>query len=189
MYFVPILFASAAMLIYPSWTVGGVVALLSWFYLQFAGRKLHREELSTITTELAFRTLSVKALAINGDYDDITYDVHQVNTPDLPENSIMRARLRNAAGASHDGWKEAARRVRRGAKNDPAKLHTLLNGLVIQLTSQPSARTPVQGVYNLTKEVQLFLLEVAKMWGIGPNNLRSILDKRHVPVRKDIAFK
>lgn len=189
MYFVPALLAAAALLVYPSWTVALVVAILSWLYLRYAGSKPRAAELSRIRLELAFRTLSVKALAISGDYDQVTYDVHAVNTPDLAENSSLRALLRDAAGATHDGWKDAARRVRRGARKDPAELHTLLTGLVIQMTSQPSARVAGGAHYVLSDEKQRFLMEVGKLWGIGPKTLRGILSQNHVAPSADLAFR
>lgn len=188
MYFVPALFALATFLVLPSWVAAVSVGLFCWIYLQFAGRKPRAAELATIKTELAFRTLSVKALAISGDYDQITFDVHAVNTPDMMENSALRALLRDAAGATHDGWKQAARRVRQGARKKPQMLHTLMTGLVIQMTSQPSARIPGSRYYKLSDEKQKFLMELGKMWGIGPRTLRGILEKNEVAPSAELAF-
>jgi len=188
MYFVPALIAATLFLAFPSWTVALTVAGLAWMYLTFAGRKPHAAELSRIRLELAFRTLSVKALAISGDYDQLTYDVHTSNTPDLAENSTLRALLRDAAGASHEGWKGAAKRVRKGARKDQVELHALMTGLVIQMTSQPSARGGSTGNYVLTDEKQRFLKDVGKMWGIGPRNICGILIKNRVQPGPDLAF-
>jgi len=188
MYFVPALIAAAIFLVFPSWTVALTLGGLAWLYLHFAGRKPRVAELSRIRIELAFRTLSVKALAISGDYDQITYDVHAVNTPDLAENSTLRALLRDAAGASHDGWRQAARRVKRACRKDQEQLYDLLTGLVIQMTSQPSARSSRKGQYLLSDDKQRFLFDVAKMWGIGPKTLRGILANNSVPPGADLAF-
>lgn len=188
MYFVPVLIAAAIFLAFPSLTVALGVGGLAWMYLQFAGRKPRAAELSKIRVELAFRTLSVKALAISGDYDQVTYDVHAVNTPDLAENSTLRAKLRDAAGVTHDGWKQAAKRVKRACRKDQEQLYDLLTGLVIQMTSQPSARTTRKGQYHLSDEKQRFLVELAKMWGMGPKTLRGVLASNSVPPSADLAF-
>lgn len=67
-------------------------------------------------------------------------------------------------------------------------LHTLMTGLVIQMTSQPSARIPGSRYYKLSDEKQKFLMELGKMWGIGPRTLRGILEKNEVAPSAELAF-
>lgn len=180
MYFVPILLAVMIYLAYPSMVIAGAVAALAWLYLTMAGSKPRREQLATIRRDLAYRTLSVKALAISADYDQTTYDVHAINTPDEPENSALRAKLRDAAAASRDGWKQAARRLRRETRKDQRALLEHLSGIVIQLTAQPSARVAGSAHYRLDDEVQDFLVALGKIWGIGPRNVRDVLVRNQV---------
>lgn len=180
MYFVPILLALMIYLAYPSMVIAGSVAGLAWLYLAFAGARPRREQLAHIRRDLAYRTLSVKALAITGGYDQTTYDVHAINTPDEPENSALRAKLRDAAAASRDGWKQAARRLRKETRRDQRMLLDHLSGIVIQLTSQPGARVAGSRHYRLDDEVQDFLVDLGRVWGIGPRNVREVLVRNDV---------
>ena len=170
MYSVPLVLALMVILIYPSLVIATTIAVAAWFYLQFGGPKSSDRVRARVRVEVAYRILSVKALAVSGDYDDLTYRVHETSTPDEFQNTILRSRLRDAAGATSDGWRRAAKTIKRNSrpllKADPNHLRNLFTMIITQMTSQPSSRIANSRNFRLGPEKTAFVRELAKIWSI-----------------------
>ena len=184
MYFVPVVLAVMVLLIYPSIVVATAIGAFAWIYLQFGGPKTGDRVRARIRVEVAYRILSVKALAITGDYDDLTYDVHQTSTPDEFQNTILRSRLRDAAGGTPEGWRFSAKTIKRNSrpltKADPNFLINLYKMIITQITSQPSSRIENSRQFILDKKKAAFAAELAKIWGIPPGKVDSLLAEQRV---------
>lgn len=178
--YMPILVAVATMLIYPSMVLAFLLAMGTWAYLRYAGRKVDPAARASIEGKLAFRVLSVKFLAMNGEMDDAAFETHGHSTVDEPENSALRADLRDVASRTADGWQDAARRIARVYKDEPESRFNRLNLLIVQLTSQPGSRQIQNGFRHLPDEVQDNLIRVAKLWKIGPKRFRELLADNQV---------
>jgi hypothetical protein len=166
------------MMVYPSALLGIAVGLLVWLFLTRAGETPEQGELARIRGQIAYRVLSVKLMALNGEVDDGAVEVHYLATADQPENSVMRALLRDAGGVTPDHWQSSARAV--GSIYGPEDLLSRLNDLVVQVTAQPAC-VPVDGhSFHLDEAVQVRIMEIAKMWKIGPNRTRRVLEDSSV---------
>lgn len=168
------------MMVYPSAFLGLAVGLLVWLFLTRAGEKPEQSELARIRGQIAYRVLSVKLMALNGDVDDGSMEVHYLATADQPENSVMRALLRDAGGTTPDHWQSSARAV--GAVYGAEDLLSRLNDLVVQVTAQPSCVPVDEYSFRLDEAVQVRIMEIAKMWKIGPNRTRRVLEDNAVIV-------
>lgn len=171
MYFMPVLIGVCVLLLYPSLILGVGVALATWLYLRYAGMKVSSTDIAAIRGQLAFRVLSVKLLSYNGSTDDKTFEVHALVTSDFVENSDLRSQLRDAAAATPEQWEPAARTVRTVYRDAPEDLQKRLDGLIVQVSAQPC---------GVTDATQLRLMEIAKMWRIGPKQTRDLLLENHV---------
>lgn len=184
MYFVPIVLALMVYMIYPSFVLAGVFGLMAWAYLRFGGPKSSDRVRSRVRVEVAYRILSVKALAISGDYDELTYDVHQTSTPDEFQNTILRSRLRDAAGATSEGWQIFAKRIKRHSrpllKSDRNFLINLYKMIIVQITSQPSSRVEGSRHFLLNREKSEFIMNLAKIWGIRREMACQIITEQRV---------
>src|SRR3546814_789173 len=130
--------------------------------------------------QIAYRILSVKLLSLNGEMDEDTYSVHSQLTPDEPENSELRGLLRDASATSGDGWIDQARIVRQIYGADPLQILDRLEMLVVQLAATP------QGV---TEESQARIVEVCKLWKVGPEKVLRIFEENQVQIStKTIAW-
>lgn len=168
------------MMVYPSTLLAVVVGVAAWLYLVRGGETPDPGDVAAVRGQIAYRVLSVKMMALNGVVDDDACEVHALATPDYVENSILRAKLRDAAAASPEHWQSAARTVLAvyGAKAED--LVSRLNDLVVQVTAQPACIFHADGSSDLDERVQVRLMEVAKMWGIGPNRTRAVLEDNNV---------
>lgn len=166
MYFLPLLFGLVAFLLYPSILLSTGVAILVWSYLQFAGFRMDGGKRLKIRGQLAYRILSVKLLSLNGGMTDETYKHHAQLTPDEPETSELRSDLRNAAYSTGDGWEFWAREVRKVYKRDPLVILDRYEILIVQLQN---------GEGGLSDKSQDRLIQIGKMWGVGPNKAREFL--------------
>ena len=184
MYFVPAVLALMVYMIYPSFVLAGTVGAAAWVYLMFGGPKSNDRVRSRVRVEVAYRILSVKALAISGDYDDLTYDVHQTSTPDEFQNTILRSRLRDASGATSEGWQKFAKTIKRHSrpllKADRNLLINLYKMIIVQITSQPSSRIEGSRSFLLSREKEDFARNLAKIWGIRPDTVNAIFSEQRV---------
>ena len=184
MYFVPAVLALMVLLIYPSFVLAALIAAFAWVYLAFGGSKSSERVSSRVRVEVAYRILSVKALAISGDYDELTYDVHQTSTPDEFQNTILRSRLRDAAGATSEGWRVFAKTIRRHSrpllKVDRNHLINLYKMIIVQITSQPSSRLDGSRSFLLSPEKEAFARELAKIWSIRPATVQDVFSEQRV---------
>ncbi|AXK44088.1 hypothetical protein [Erythrobacter aureus] len=178
MFFLPILVALIAFLLFPSVLLAGGLGTLTWLYLTFAGQSNTSRDVLIRRGKIAYRLLSVKLLTLNGDMNDDTYKVHGLLTPDEPETAELRNLLRNAAFTTGDGWKHWAREVRRVYKNEPTIILDRFEMLVVQLKASAA---PV------SDESQGRLVEIAKLWGIGPEKVREYLAKMEIQPSAAVA--
>lgn len=169
MYFLPILLAITAFLIYPSLLLAAGVGILTFAYFTFGGERLAARAKATARGQIAYRMLSVKILAMNGEIDENTYHAHALVTPDEAETSELRGQLRDAAATTGQGWKELARRLR--YIYDAETLVDRLDILLVQLNAQPGPITP---------ETEQRIIEIAKIWKIGPNTLRKLMNDSEI---------
>lgn len=175
------------MMLYPSTVVAVVVGVAAWLYLVRGGETPDHGDVIAVRGQIAYRVLSVKTMALNGEVDDDACEVHALATPDYVENSILRAKLRDAAAASPEHWQGAAKAVLSvyGAKAE--NLVSRLNDLVVQVTAQPACIFHSDGSSELDEKVQIRLMDIAKMWGIGPNRTRAVLEDNNVILAKPIV--
>lgn len=166
MYFLPLLFALLSFLLYPSLLLAGTVGLLAWGYLVFAGEDVSTNQRAAMRGKIAFRILSVKLLRLNGNVDENTYHHHGQLTADEPENSELRSDLRNAAFPVGDGWEFWAKEVWQVYRRMPLTVLDRYYSLFVQMAN---------GQDGLSDESQRRLLQIAKMWGIGPEKTREYL--------------
>lgn len=180
MYFAPILFAVLTLLLFPSYLAAGAVALATAAYLRFAGQGVPEHTIKLLRGQIAYRILSVKLLSLNGEMDEDTLSVHLQLTPDEPENSELRGLLRDASATSGDGWVDQARLVRQIYGADPLQILDRLEMLIVQLAATP------QGV---TEDSQARLVEISKLWKIGPEKTLRLLEESQVEISpKTIAW-
>ena len=168
MYFVPILLALATMLVYPSVLLGVAVGALAWLYLAKGGSAVGRNRIDEIRTQLAYRVLSVKLLAVSGRLDDETYRQHGVLTVDYADNSQLRGSLRDCAGGRPDGWEDSAKLLRSVFRKEPKQLSDRLRKLILQIAVQPG---------GLEDASQIRLMEIAKVWNLGPKHVRGLFEE------------
>ncbi len=171
MYFVPVILAVCAMLLYPSVLLGAAIAALAWLYLSYGGIKISPQERLELRTKLAYRVLSVKVLAISGRFSEETYATHALVTSDDAENAVLRTRLRDAAGLTADGWEHPARVLGSSFRKAPAELSKRLGYLIAQIADQPM---------GTDEPSQIRIMEIAKMWKLGPKHVRELFDKYRV---------
>jgi hypothetical protein len=171
MYFVPAILAIAAMFVYPSILLGLGVAALAWLYLAYGGSKVSPAEALELRTKIAYRVLSVKTLAISGLFDEDTYSTHALVTSDDSENAALRTVLRDSTGWTPDGWEHPARVIGSSFRKAPGELSKRLGYLIAQIAAQP----------NGTQDAgQIRIMEIAKMWGLGPKHVRELFEKNAV---------
>jgi hypothetical protein len=171
MYFVPILLAAIAYASYPSIILAGLVLIGSATYLRFAGEKVTGQTVALLRGQIAYRLLSVKFIGMNGAADEDTYEVHAMSTPDEPENSELRGLLRDAAATTGAGWQDQARIVRRVYGGDVAQILDRYEMLIVQLNASPD---------GVTAESQERLVELGKMWRIGPQKAHAFLAENNI---------
>ena len=181
MLFVPLLLASLVMFLYPMAVPVIGVAVISWLYLTFGGQTIGSGHRLGIRQQLAYRVLSVKMMAFNGEIDDDTLDVHATVVVDNYTNSRLRGMLRDAAGASTDDWKASARVIYTIFRKENHELLKRMDELILQLTAQPNSRADIKGNRYLSQEVQTRLMEIARIWKIGPNQMKTLLGEHRVP--------
>lgn len=178
--FMPLLIAIAALLIYPSYILAAVLGLGAFAYIKFAGSHEDDDRIPHIAHQLAYRVLCVKLLAFNGEQDQASLEVHGTAVLDDMENAYMRRELRAAASVTPEYWKDAARTVARYSGGSSEFFLTRFESIIVQLTAQPCSRG--QGQFHLRDEVQDRLIDLAKLWKIGPKTVRNILrDNQVVP--------
>lgn len=177
MYFVPAILAIAAMFVYPSVLLGLGVAALTWLYLAYGGNKVTPAEMLELRTKIAYRVLSVKVLAISGQFDDETYRIHALVTSDDAENAALRTSLRDSTGRTPDGWEHPARVIGSAFRKAPAELSKRLDYLIAQIAAQP----------NGTQDAgQTRIMEIARIWNLGPVHVRGLFDKNAVEMSPTI---
>ncbi len=178
MFFLPILVALIAFFLFPSVLLAGTLGALVWLYLSFAGQSNTAKQKLIRRGQIAYRLLSVKLLTLNGDMNEDTYKVHGLLTPDAPETGELRNLLRNAAFTTGDGWKHWAHEVRRVYKGNALEILDRFEMLVVQLKSSAA---PV------SDESQSRLIEIAKLWGIGPEKAREYLAEMEIEPSAEMA--
>lgn len=171
MYFLPILAASTAYLIFPSLLLALAIALLIHAYFKFAGDGVSAYQRALLRGQLSFRMLTVKLLSLNGGMSDEAYHRHQMDIPDTLENSELRSELRNVAFVNGEDWKHWARTLRRIYRNKPEVILDRYQTIVGQLAATS---------HGITDDSQGRLVELAKAWGIGPKSARECFAKAQV---------
>ncbi len=185
----PVLLGAAAFLAYPSVLLVLAVAGATWLYLSMGGNKVDAGDVAAMRGQIAFRVLSVKLLAFNGDRDDKTFEVHALCTPDLAENSELRGTLRDVSAATPDYWQAPAKQVYAIYKGDPEALVSRLDALIVQVSAQPGSSLP-SGQRQLSDDTQERLMQIAKMWRIGPKKTKELLlEARIQPSQALLAWK
>jgi hypothetical protein len=171
MYFVPLLLAIAVLLAYPSMLLAAGLGLLAWIYLAHGGRKVSKNEAVEIRSHIAYRVLSVKLLAISGEFDETTYEMHALMTSDFSENAALRGTLRDCAGWRADGWEHSARVLASLYHNQPDQLSVRLHRLIAQVMVQPGGNA---------EATQSRIVDVAKVWKLGPKHVRGLFSEQGV---------
>jgi hypothetical protein len=115
--------------------------------------------------------LNVKLLALNGEIDEDTYVAHAKLTPDEPEAAELRGKLRDAAATSGAGWQTFARTVRKVYRREPTELLDRFENIILQMRVQPG---------GLSDESQARLVELAKLWKIGPVKAKGLLAQYNI---------
>lgn len=186
MYFLPVLLALATMMLYPSTLLAVGVGIAAWVFLTRGGNKPEESELAIIRGQLAYRVLSVKLMTLNGEVDRDSIDVHNLATLDVLENSTLRARMRDAADVTPEHWQSSARMVGNVYGANPGDLVSRLNDLIVQVTSQPACYVVNGDEFHLAENVQVRIMEIAKMWKIGPNRTRDLLADNRVSIAQPL---
>src|SRR3546814_15094737 len=95
-------------------------------------------------------------------------------------SDVCSSDLRDASATSGDGWIDQARIVRQIYGADPLQILDRLEMLVVQLAATP------QGV---TEESQARIVEVCKLWKVGPEKVLRIFEENQVQIStKTIAW-
>ncbi|QAY80250.1 hypothetical protein [Sphingosinicella sp. BN140058] len=151
------------------------------FLLQIlGGEEIDRDVPYAIDAQLAYRVLCAKLLQLNGRLDADTYEVHQKFTPDEPETSELRGSLRDAAATTPLGWQRSARDLAYRFKRFPDTLLDRFEHLIIQMNASPD---------GVTVSGQAALVELARLWGIGPNKtLEIFVEWRVQPLQPVLAW-
>src|SRR3546814_1444611 len=166
--------------LFRSYIAAGAVGLATAVYFRFAGQGVPEHTIKLLRGQIAYRILSVKLLSLSGEMDEATVSFHSQLTPDEPENSELRGLLRDASATSGDGLIDQARIVRQIYGADPLQILDRLEMLVVQLAATP------QGV---TEESQARIVEVCKLWKVGPEKVLRIFEENQVQIStKTIAW-
>lgn len=184
----PILIMLGVLLVYPSFLLAGFAGLASFAYILFGGNSDDQDRIDGILHKLAFRSLCIKLAVFNGPTDQRALEVHTEIMHDFADNAYRRRDLRIAASATPEFWEPLARMIYQAGRKDAFFLTSRYRSILVQLTSQPENRRQASPAgHFLREEVQERMIQLAKIWKLGPKTTRELFEQQKVVIGPTLA--